>query len=1758
VNWTDNSNNESGFKVYVSTTPNADCSLATYPGSPDYTTAANAVSQAVTGKSINSQYCAKAVATNTDGDDSTAAYSSPAYTLANVPGAPTVSANWSSGNGYYEDVTVNVNNNPAGTNYWIQYSTDNNTFSDPAGMAWQTGTAYTLTNLSANTQYWFKVKAKNGDSVATAYSSSGADVTPPAAPTGLNSSNLCRTTASTSWVASAGADKYTLSYGTDSGGTNLGTIGNIAVTNQNLSSLANNTQYYFKVSATSNANGTGAYSSTASFSTGSCTAPIAPSDFAGSAASTSQINWTWTDTADDETGWKVEDSSHTNLSGALAANSTSWNETGLSVNTAYTRIANVYNASGNNDSNQATVYTLSNVPSAPTVSAVATGINIVVNKNSNPDANTRYAIYNQTAGQYVKHADGTLQSSPDWQLYADWGGTNGFVNTGLTSNASYSYQVKAENGNSVATAYSSSASATTPPAAPTTSGTSGICRTVGTVAWGAVSGADSYTISYGTDSGATNLGTITGITATSKQLTTLSNNVIYYWKIESVSNANGTGAYSTVANFLTAPCTPTAPSGATIGTLTTTGFTTTWTDNSNNESGFKVYVSTTANADCSLATYPGSPDYTTAANATSQAVTGKSINSQYCAKVTATNTDGDDSTAAYSSPAYTLSNVPSAPTATKSASTAIRVTINTNSNPSGTHFAIKETNSGKFVRQSDGTLQTNADWQTYTVWGGASGINVNGLTANTQYKFAVDAANEAAMRFDGNGNPLNQITAFSAETAETTYPTYTVTIATAGNGSGTLDQSTQAVNWGSNLTVNANPAASSNFTGWSGDASGTGAATLTNITANKTLTATFTLNIYTITIGTAGNGTGSLDQSTQSVNYGSSLTVNATPNISSDFTGWSGDASGTGAAVLTNITANKSITATFTLKMFTVVVGSAGTGTGTFDQGTQTVNYGSDFTTTATAGSGSVFVSFAGCDSTSGPGGSTCHLTNIAAGKTVTATFALTPIGTISINSGATKTNQSSVNLALTTNTATDMKISNLSNLSDASYQSFATTSNGWALASPTVDGTKTVYLKVRDQYGKESPVYSSSIILDTTPTGPGTNLVANAGNTSISLSWTNPTDSDLYKVAIFRSTDANFTPQLGVNKIGNTDNAQAQIYVDSTVQNNVTYYYKVEAVDDADNYSTESNITSGKPDSDNPTTPGKPSVSETTVLVDGKIVAPEKKLTFNWNPSVDINSGVAGYYLTIGKSSGANDVLDAKQIDAATTSYQQEFASDGEYFVRVLAKDNKGNSSAYSDEYVIYVDTTAPSDPSDVLMYDVSDRSNGVYGAMVAWKSSTDDVAGVKGYVVSRGGTGLDLNSDQVTGSVVTDDKSGYSFYLDLQNADATASYSIKAVDKAGNTNSAVDAKLANTDLTTTTGQKAGASEIKLPASIIGEGKLTLTDVAVAPSGVVSDKTQAQVTWKTGVPATSQVEYGISTSYNLKTDPDSGLNSSHTVILSDLNPATTYHFKVDSKDKNGNSISSNDQTFSTGNQVKSKSVLDIISQTLSDAFLRTWNSISGFFTGHASAADNSSATINNISVINISTPDKPGFAIYWPKNKGTVTVERSDGSGATAVGSTDQNFFIDFSAKSDGNYTYKVAGLSGTVADELSGKSTISDVKIDSGAVSKDQASVIVTFKTDKLAQSQISYGEGSSLSSQTTLDDSLNQSHTVLIEKLKPKTAYSFSLKAIDKSGAQTTESSTQTYVTPSAPQDQSLLEIIVNALQGAFAGFEQWMRK
>jgi len=75
-----------------------------------------------------------------------------------------------------------------------------------------------------------------------------------------------------------------------------------------------------------------------------------------------------------------------------------------------------------------------------------------------------------------------------------------------------------------------------------------------------------------------------------------------------------------------------------------------------------------------------------------------------------------------------------------------------------------------------------------------------------------------------------------------------------------------------------------------------------------------------------------------------------------------------------------------------------------------------------------------------------------------------------------------------------------------------------------------------------------------------------------------------------------------------------------------------------------------------------------------------------------------------------------------------------------------------------------------------------------------------------------------------------------------------------------------------------------------------------------------ATITWNTDEPATSQVAYGTTASYGTSqpTQTDTTPVKYHEVFLQGLPPQSTFHYKVISRDADGNESSSSDKIFTT------------------------------------------------------------------------------------------------------------------------------------------------------------------------------------------------------------------------------------------------------
>ncbi|SFU84162.1 IPTL-CTERM protein sorting domain-containing protein, partial [Paenacidovorax caeni] len=130
---------------------------------------------------------------------------------------------------------------------------------------------------------------------------------------------------------------------------------------------------------------------------------------------------------------------------------------------------------------------------------------------------------------------------------------------------------------------------------------------------------------------------------------------------------------------------------------------------------------------------------------------------------------------------------------------------------------------------------------------------------------------------------------------------------------------------GQDASCTATPDAGYHFTGWTGDCTGTGACQFTNVTSTRSVSATFALTTYAISI-TPAAANGAVTCTPNPVTHGQNASCTATPDTGYHFTGWSGDCAGTGACQLTNVTSTRSVSATFAHDPVDATCGSAANG----------------------------------------------------------------------------------------------------------------------------------------------------------------------------------------------------------------------------------------------------------------------------------------------------------------------------------------------------------------------------------------------------------------------------------------------------------------------------------------------------------------------------------------------------------------------------------------------------------------------------------------------------------------------------------------------------------------------------------------------------------------------------------------------------------------------------------------------------------------
>lgn len=280
--------------------------------------------------------------------------------------------------------------------------------------------------------------------------------------------------------------------------------------------------------------------------------------------------------------------------------------------------------------------------------------------------------------------------------------------------------------------------------------------------------------------------------------------------------------------------------------------------------------------------------------------------------------------------------------------------------------------------------------------------------------------------------------------------------------------------------------------------------------------------------------------------------------------------------------------------------------------------------------------------------------------------------------------------------------------------------------------------------------------------------------------------------------------------------------------------------------------------------------------------------------------------------------------------------------------------------------------------------------------------------------------------------------------------------------------------------------------------------NAGTSPSPVISGVSvssltgnSATITWTTNEPSTTRVQYGATPAYGLASNLDSTLLTSHSAVLTGLQPGATYNYFVESANGLGLLSASPNLTFTTpttGPIISAVSASNISGTSATIVWTTDKPSTTQVAYGTTTAYGSLTALNSTLLTAHSATLTglTPGATYHY-------AVISSLSTGST----TSTNF----------TFTTPATGL------------VISNVQ----ATGLTPTSATITWITDKPATTMALYGTTTAYGSYSTYDATLLTSHAVTISGLAPNTNYNYAVTSISASGTLT--SSNYTFTTPGA---------------------------
>jgi len=606
----------------------------------------------------------------------------------------------------------------------INYKVDVSTASDFSGTVLSSTSVTSLESslsvlsLFANTTYYLRLDTLY--SGATEYALTTPISTSTLADTVTNSQiySASYSSVTLNWAAQGGGPGANTSEGylvqASTANDYTGTIFSSATTNVTLSTLTvvglmPQTTYYFRIGSL-NWDSIYSYIPVGSTVTTNVPAPV----LTGVALGVSSITWSWTPIAG-ATQYRVYQATSTTTL-LQSQGGTSWDETGLSTNTAYGRVVTAIVSGVESPlSNSVTTYTLAAIPGDPIFSTVAyTSFTVTWADNGNP-----FGTFYEVSRSTINDNFATSVSTPIAFTDSFSNTTTTFIN--LTPATTYYLRIRAENGDSFVTAFSTTGSTRTLDV-PVPGNFQGAALGVSSISWtwNTVSGASQYRIYQ-----ATSPLTLVGTSGTTTYIeTALSTNTAYGRQVTAVVN----GVESALSNSVT---TYTLANPLNSLQWIMVGVTSTTVQWNNNTNPLGTLYMTQISADPTFVSSMSSSTYNT------QATLGSlNPNTTYYVQAQAINGDGLATVYTPSISTSTLANT----VLNGQIYTVMSTSVTLNWTPQGVGPGANTTE-GYIVEASTASDYSGTIYSSATATVLDSTLTVTGLTINVQYYFRIGSYN---------------------------------------------------------------------------------------------------------------------------------------------------------------------------------------------------------------------------------------------------------------------------------------------------------------------------------------------------------------------------------------------------------------------------------------------------------------------------------------------------------------------------------------------------------------------------------------------------------------------------------------------------------------------------------------------------------------------------------------------------------------------------------------------------------------------------------------------------------------------------------------------------------------------------------------------------------------------------------------------------------------------------------------------------------